>query len=58
MSIGALGNRCFNNLTTVWQRTKSPIHMYGTIKMGDSDISSLHRRLAAKNEYRSIISIE
>src|SRR5262249_27883177 len=43
MSMGMLGNRCFSSLTTVWQRTKSPIHMYGTIKMGDSDISWSHR---------------
>jgi hypothetical protein len=33
------GYRPINTLTTVWQRTKSPIHIYGTIKMGDSDMA-------------------
>ena len=33
-STGAAGCRAFSSLTTVWQRTKSPIHMYGTSRIG------------------------
>src|SRR3954447_5990912 len=36
MSIGRHGQRSFNTLTTEWQRTKSPIHRYGTTRIGEA----------------------
>src|SRR5262249_24286408 len=45
-SIGRDGYRSRSSLTTVWQRTKSPIHMYGTIRIGGLRLIGDRARIA------------
>src|SRR5262249_37070305 len=46
-SIGRDGYRSRSSFTTVWQRTKSPIHMYGTIRIGGSRLIGDRARIAS-----------